>query len=178
LTAARQNLYSAASTFPFFRLSAENKQNLTEVLSALVYDIIDPTLESVQKSAMTKFYAYNSDPQTVTEQAFSAVDTQLNALATLPANCTTGVTSRKLTAEYANYTNGINNCTKFVSQKFRDPITEFTRVHFVALPLINRIVRDLNQCSGGLNVNRIDTCVTNFDNTYCQTDTCKVNPTM
>ncbi|CAH1710187.1 unnamed protein product [Chironomus riparius] len=178
LTGARQNLYSAASTFPYFRLTAENRQNLTGVLSALVYNIIDPTIEAVQKSAMTKFYAYNSDTQTVTEEAFLAVDTQLNALSTLAPNCTTGVTSRKLTAEYSNYTNGINNCTRFVFQKFRDPINEFTREHFVALPLINRIVRDLNQCTGGLNSNRIETCVTNFDNTYCQEDTCKVNPTI
>jgi hypothetical protein len=178
LTAARQNLYSAASTFPYFRLSPENKLNLTGVLSALVYNTIDPMIEAVQKSAMTKLYAYNSDAQTVTEQAFSAVDTQLSALSTLDANCTSGVTSRKLTTEYANYTNGINNCTRFVFQKFREPITEFTRVHFVALPLINRIVRDLNQCTGGLNTNRIDTCVTTFDNTYCQSESCKVNPTM
>lgn len=143
-----------------------------------MYNIIDPTIEAVQKTAMTKLFAFNSDAQTVTEGAFSAVDSQLNALATLNANCTSGVTARKLTTEYANYTNGINNCTRFVFQKFREPINEFTRVHFVGLPLINRIVRDLNQCSGGLQINKIDACVTAFDITYCQEEACKVNPTM
>ncbi|XP_070497149.1 uncharacterized protein [Chironomus tepperi] len=173
LTAARQNLYSAASTFPYFRLSADNRKNLTATLNALIYTTIDPSIEAVQKNAMTKIYSFNTDEQTVTEQAFLAVDTQLSALTTLDVNCTTGVTSRKLSNEYANYTSGINNCTRFVSREFRDPINEFTRVHFVALPLINRIVRELNQCSN--NANKMETCVTAFDTTYCQEASCKAN---
>lgn len=171
LRIARQNLYTSASTFPYYRLSEDARKNLTALLGSLIYTVIDPTVESVQKTAMTKMYAFNTDENNVVEQALSAVDTQLSALQSMSENCTAGVTSRKLTAEYANFISAINNCTRFVSQKAREPINEFTRVHFVALPAINRAVRDINTCSS--NANRIDTCVVEFFKNYCQGSGCK-----
>jgi hypothetical protein len=178
LRVARQNLYYSVLAFPFFRLSDDARSNLTGILGSLIYEIIDPTVESIQKTAMSKFYDIRTDDKTITEQAFSAVDTQLNALASMNDNCTAGITSRKLTAEYSSYIAAINNCTRFIFQKFREPIGEFTREHFTALPLINRMVRELNGCSNNFNINRIESCVDGFIKNYCQDESCKVNSIM
>lgn len=166
------------STFPYFRLTAEDRKSLTDILVSLVYKTIDPTIESVQRAVMNKLYDASTDSETVVETAFGAVDNQINTLKTMSEKCTSDVTSRKLTSEYSNYISAINGCTRLVSQKFRDPISEFTRVHFVALPLMQKIVRDLNSCSSSFNINKIDTCVADFIKAYCQDESCKVNSVM
>jgi hypothetical protein len=146
------------------------------LLSNLIFKVIDPTVEYIQKSSMDKYYAFNVDSQTSVEKAFAAIETQLEALI---SECPgSKVTSRQLTTEYAPFTAAINECTRLINSKYRAPINEFTRVHFIALPLISRIDRDLRTCSSPLTVNRIEQCAIDFTTKYCQEDSCTTNPVM
>lgn len=146
LRGARQNLYQTASSFPYYRLNADLRKNLVTYLDTLIYKVIDPTVEFVQKASMDQYYAFNSEEKSVVEQAFLAADSQLSAMS---SDCGTKmeVSSRKLMNEYSSFISSINDCTREMSRQYRSPISEFTRVHFVALPLINRLNRELNGCS-------------------------------
>lgn len=176
LRTARQDVYRAAEIFPFFRLTSENRRNLVELLNNLIYKVIDPTVDYIQKTSMDKYFQFNVDAKTSVENTFAAAESQLEAL---KSECSgSKVTSRQLTTEYTSFTSAINECTRLISSKYRAPINEFTRVHFIALPLINRIDRDLRACMNPLSIGRIEQCVTDFNTRYCQEESCTTNPTM
>ncbi|KAG5676849.1 hypothetical protein PVAND_006656 [Polypedilum vanderplanki] len=178
LRIARQNLYMSASNFPYYRLEKDTtRKELTALLGSIIYNIIDPTVDYVQKTSMDKFFMFNSDTAPNVEQAFSTADSQLNALATMNCSDST-VSSRKLMSEYSDFIFAINNCTRVIFQKYRAPINEFTRVHFIALPLINRLNRDLNACTSILNRVGVEACIIEYLKNNCQEENCKVNPTI
>lgn len=176
LRIARQNLFQTASSFPYYRLPSDKRKSLVKLLDTLIYGVIDPTVEYVQKASMDQYYSFNHDEKTPVEDAFSAADSQLSAMSS-ECGVTLDITSRKLLNEYSPFISSINDCTKTMSQHYRAPINEFTRVHFVALPLINRLNRDLSSCVGGLSGrDRIEPCVTEFLTKNCEE--CQVSSTM
>lgn len=176
LRSARQNLFQTASSFPYYRLSADNRKSLVKLLDNLIYNVIDPTVEYVQKASMDQYYSFNHDEKTPVEDAFSAADSQLSAMSS-ECGVTLDITSRKLLNEYSSFISSINDCTRSMSQRYRSPINEFTRVHFVALPLINRLNRELSNCVGGITGRvKIEPCVTEYLTKNCQE--CQVTSTM
>lgn len=167
-----------ATNYPFYRLTDETRKGLTTLLDGLIKNTIDPTVEYIQKNSMDKLFGFNADSANIVEQTFSAADTQLNAITSMNCSDQSNITSRKLMTEYTDFISSINNCTRYVFQLFRAPINEFTRVHFIALPLINRLNRDLNACPSILNRAGIQKCSEDYLKNNCQEDTCKVIPTM
>jgi hypothetical protein len=175
LRLARQNLFTSAQNFPYYKLTEETRTSLISLLNELITNIIDPTITYIQKNSMDKFYTFSGDSgSTVVEQTFDAAFTQVTSMT---AECKTKVTARSLMQEYGPYLNLINACTRSVSQYFRPPINLFTRRHFQALPKIGDVTRDLNQCSNSNN-NRIEPCSVDFMKKYCQDESCKVNQIM
>ena len=84
------------------------------------------------------------------------------------------ISNRRLSVDYNPLTTAITDCTRNASSLFREPISNFTRVHFIALPLINRMVSDLTFCANG---NKQDECISKFLLRYCE-QTCKICPSM
>jgi hypothetical protein len=176
LRGARQDLFRAAENFPYYRLSSEKRKSLITLLDSLIYNVIDPTVDYVQRTSMQRFYAFNTDEKTPVEEAFSAADSQLAAMSSECAK-QSDLSARKLMGEYQGFISSINDCTKAMNQQYRAPIGEFTRVHFNALPLINKIHRELSGCSGA-NDKNFDKCVTDFMTKHCQSDKCQTNGVM
>lgn len=178
---ARQNLFSIASKFPFYQLTDGKRQNLVTRLTSIINDCIDPTVDFVQKKAILGYFDFQADGDTQIETAWSGAHAQIQNLAEMVKTVTDdkcleneSVSNRRLAIDYNPLTTAINDCTRNASALYRDPINNFTRVHFLALPLINRMSSDLNFCANG---NRQEECISKFLLRYCEA-TCKVCPTM
>jgi hypothetical protein len=165
LRGARQDLFRAAENFPYYRLASDKRKSLVKLLDSLIYNVVDPTVDYLQRTSLKRFYAFNADERTPVEEAFSAADSQLSAM------------SSELMSEYQSFISSINDCTKAMNQQYRSPIGEFTRVHFNALPLMNKIHRELNNCAGA-NDKKFDQCVNEFSTKHCQNDGCATNGIM
>lgn len=182
LRLARQNIFTAASRFPYQSISTETRQKLTKTVTALLTTCIDPTIDYLQKDSMLRFFNFMKDVNTPIENGFKAVVTQLGAISAAVSNTTNDSCLRKeninrrLPTEYSALIAAINDCTRNSSTTYRAPINEFTRVHFAALPLLNRIGTELNQCSN--NGNNRESCVVKFLMTYCEDESCKVCSTV
>lgn len=182
LRIARQNLFSIASKFPFFALSDETRQNLVKRLTAILINIIDPTVDYLQKDSMLSYFNFMVDPMTSIEAAVKQAEPKLQELRDAIKNVTdeaclkkVDINARKLTASLNPAIAAINDCTRNASALYRAPINEFTRVHFTALPFINRMSMDLSQCSNG---NTKEACSVTFLTKYCEEDSCGVSSTM
>lgn len=86
------------------------------------------------------------------------------------------ISSRKISSAYDPFTKALSDCTKNASSTYNAQIREFTRVHFVALPLINKINGDLSSCNSG----NVTGCITDkFLTRYCNdATTCTACATM
>lgn len=152
--------------------------NMTKLLT----DCADPTIDYLQKDSMLRFYNFMSDESTPIEKALQPAIDQLNTLeedlkAATNQSCLSKVriVQRQIQNAYNNFTDAVNNCTKQANQAYRAPINEFTRLHFTALPLMNKVNRELSACDTN---NVKDSCVLNFLSKLCAEDTCKVCSTM
>lgn len=151
-------------------------------LTALLTNCIDPTIDYLQKESMLRFFNFMKDENTTIEKSFKAVSTQLEELSAAVSgsgddDCLRKENiNRRLPNEYSAVIAAVNDCTRNISNVYRAPINEFTRVHFVALPLIARLSAELNQCAN--NGNNRETCVMKFLETYCEGETCKVCSTV
>jgi hypothetical protein len=181
LRQARQSLFSRAQKFPYHRLSAETRQSLVKRITEILIDVIDPTVDYLQKNSMLRYYNFMTDEMSPIEKALKPMSTQLEDLIKTVQggndSCTNkeSITVRRLDREYSSYVGSINSCIREAFSAYRQPISEFTRVHFTALPYIGRILNDLGGCDGG---NNQDACIKNFLIKYCAEDTCKVSSTM
>lgn len=139
-------------------------------LTTLITTCIDPAIDYIQKDSMVSFYNFMMDASTPVETGFKVVATQLQDLATVVQGASDdclkkqGISARRITMEYDGVIKVASDCIRNASASYRAPINEFTRVHFVALPLINRINSDVNQCANG---NKNDQCVAAFLAKYC-----------
>lgn len=182
LRRARQNLFTVASRYPYYTLNAETRQKLVKTLTALLVNCIDPTVEYLQKESMLPFFDFMKDDSTAIEKGFKGVATQLEKLSAAVSNSSNDAClikeniSRRLPNEYNALVSAINECTRNITIVYRPTINEFTRLHFIALPLINRISTELNQCDN--NGNNRESCVVKFLTTYCEDDSCKVCSTV
>lgn len=182
LRLARQTLFSTASKFPYHQVNNDTRHNLTRSISAVITNCIDPTVDYLQKTSMLPYFNFMNDSMTPIEIGFTAVTVQLqNLIAAVKAvtnsDCLAreNVSSRRLSTDYSVVTGAINDCIRNASATYRPPISEFTRLHFIALPFINRMNRDLDQCENGNSTQ----CVIKYLGKYCDNEsTCKVCSTM
>lgn len=179
---ARQAIFMTASTFPYHMLSNDTRHQLVSNLTKLLTECADPTIDYLQKASMLRFYNFMSDAKTPIETALQPVVDQLNTLeqdlkSAKNQSCLASVkiTQRGIQTAYSNFTEAVNNCTRKASQAYRAPISEFTRVHFMALPLLNKVERELSACNSN---NVKDSCVLTFLSKFCAEDSCKVCSTM
>lgn len=181
LRQARQGLFSRAQRFPYYRLDTEKRQNLVKRLTEILEEVIDPTVEFLQKQSMLRYFNFMKDDSSPIEKALSPMNKQLEELIeTMRGTNDTClnkemITVRRLSRSYSAYESAINSCIREAFVAYRQPISEFTRVHFVALPFIARIQTDLGGCEGGSSQNA---CIENFLKKYCNEDSCKVESTM
>jgi hypothetical protein len=162
-------------------LEAETRQKLVTRLTEILEQVIDPTIEFLQKDSMLRYFNFMKDSSSPIEKALSPMTKQLEDLITTTkaTNDTCidkeNITVRRLSRAYSTYESGINSCIREAFIAYRQPISEFTRVHFIALPFISRIQNDLGGCEGGSSQNE---CIENFLKKYCSEDSCKVASTM
>lgn len=180
---ARESLFSSATKFPFYQLNDTMRPSLVKRLTTLLNECIDPTIDYVQKNSMLPYFNFMIDSGTPVEIGFMVISAQLEELSTAikaatDDDClrTLAITSRKLTTSYSGVISAANDCIRNASVTYRDPINVFTRVHFVALPLINRLNSELNQCANGNSNNQ---CIDRYLTRNCEDETtCKVCSTM
>jgi hypothetical protein len=181
LRQARQGLFSRAQRFSYYRLETETRQKLILRLTEILEQVIDPTIDFLQKSSMLRYFNFMKDTSSPIEKTLAPMTKQLEDLiSTVKGTNDTcinkeSITVRRLSREYSSYENAINSCIREAFIAYRQPISEFTRVHFIALPFISRIQNDLGGCDGGSSQNQ---CVENFLTKYCSEDSCKVASTM
>ncbi|CRL03425.1 CLUMA_CG016348, isoform A [Clunio marinus] len=194
LRLARENLFSTASKFPYYQLEPEVRQNMVKRLSTIINECIDPTVDYLQKNAILPYFNFMSDEKTPVESSFEPVMTQLEGLKAIiessdKNSClrSANINSRRLTTRYNSVINAVNSCTRSASMTYRAPITEFTRLHFAALPLVNRMNTELNQCTSILastlgtesNSERTNECLKAYLEKYCEDEEqCKVCSTI
>lgn len=179
---ARQAIFSTASVFPYYMLKEDTRSSLMANMTKLLTQCADPTIDYLQKESMLRFYNFMVDASTPIEKALQPAIDQLNQLeedlkAATNASCLAKVriTQRQIQNAYNTFIDAVNNCTRQANQAYRAPINEFTRVHFIALPLMNKVNRELQSCDTN---NVKDSCVVNFLSKFCAEDTCKVCSTM
>jgi hypothetical protein len=181
LRVARQNIFDAASKYPYFSLTTETRQKLVKTLTALLTTCIDPTVEYLQKNSMLGFFNFMKDENNAIEKSFKAAATQLEKLSSAVSSSSDDDClrreniNRQLPNEYITFNTAIIECTRNISIEYRSPINEFTRAHFLALPLLNRISTELNRCGNNGNG---ESCVVKFLATSCEDETCKVCSTV
>lgn len=177
LRIARMQLFSTASKFPYYLLSNTTRVQLVNRLSYIINNCTDPTIDYLQKDSMLRYSNFMG--LTPIETALEPLTSQLELLETAlravnDSDCfskLTVINQRRLNADFSPFTNAVGDCIRVANQQYRQPINEFTRVHFIALPLINRINNDLSQCANIQNANRREPCVTsNFLEKYCEDD--------
>jgi hypothetical protein len=182
LRAARQNIFAAASKYPYYSLTTETRTKLVKTLTALLNTCIDPTVEYLQKDSMLGFFNFMKDENNAIEKSFKLAATQLQEVSSAVSNSSDDDClrreniNRRLPNEYITYLTAIIVCTRNISIEYRTPINEFTRAHFLALPLLNRISTELNRCVN--NGSNRESCVIKFLATYCEDETCKVCSTV
>lgn len=182
LRVARQAIFSTASVFPYYLLTEDTRNLLMANMTKLLTECADPTIDYLQKDSMLRFYNFMTDATTPIEKALQPAIDQLNTLeedlkAATDQSCLAKVriAQRQIQTAYNSFIDAVNDCTRQASQAYRQPINEFTRVHFIALPLMNKINRELSACNSN---NVKDSCVLNFLSKLCAEDTCKVCSTM
>lgn len=185
LRVARQSVFTSASRFPIHTLTEETRKNLKSTVSTLIDTYMDPTIDFLQKEAMLRFYNYAKDETSPIERTIKVIAPQLEEISNSVSNTSNDVClrreniNRRLPNEYIGIISAINDCTRNISNQYRAPINEFTRVHFVALPLITRMSAELMGCANN-GANR-ESCVVRFLETYCvdtANETCKTGATM
>lgn len=154
---------------------------MVDGLEWVLNDCIDPTVDFIQRKAILGFWNFIEDGDTQIETAWTGARAQINNLKDVVKTVTDekcleneNISNRRLSIDYNPMTTAINDCTRNASALYRDPINNFTRVHFIALPLINRMSTDLTFCANG---NRQEDCITKYLLRYCE-KTCKVCQTM
>lgn len=167
---ARSTLFATASSFPYFSLTNDTKTDLKGNLTNILNNCLDPTIEYLQKDALTSFFSLSNDTRTPIEHALQPGFEQLNVLeeAIRSADNQTclaavNVNTLNLTATYANFTNGIDACTTNASASYRRPIADFVQANFVALPVTTGMNLNLAGC---VVLPFTETCVKLFLGTY------------
>ena len=178
LRVARQDLFTTASTFPWYKLTSGTRTSLAAKIASINSDCIDPTVDYLQKTAMTRFFDYTSGKATAIEDEIKPAVTQLIELEDAVRGVTDNVclakiklTSAKLIKEYSNFTKAVDTCIKNATIAYRPLTKAFTQLHLAALPLINRMNTELIKCENGKP--DAETCVIAWLAKYCDdTTTC------
>lgn len=187
LRVARQSVYSVASKFPFYQLNDTMRTSLVSRLSSIVNDCMDPTISFLQIDSMSQYFNFMTDQKTLSEQAFASAAAQLQELTTLVQGINNddcvrglGLTARRLGTEYNPIITAITDCVRNATSLYRPPTNDFTRVHLVALPYINRMGTDLGNCGSNAvgNAGTNNQCIDRFLAKYCANDSCKTCSTM
>lgn len=137
-------------------------------------------MDYLQKDSMLNYFNFMEDETSPIEnmQIAKSLEELKDAVRTATDDACIkklNINNNKLTSSFKEATSAVNDCNRNASVMYRAPINEFTRVHFIALPFINRMNNDLNQCSNG---NNREACTIKFLAKYCEDDSCKVSSTM
>lgn len=119
LRIARQSLFSTASKFSYHQLTAETRPILTARLTAIITEIIDPTVDYLQKDSMLRYYNFMQDASTPIEKGLQPIMNQLEESKTtardaLNENCLKqeSLTARKLSKDYEAAVDAVSACIK------------------------------------------------------------------
>lgn len=177
LIVSRQSLFSTALDFPYHQLSDETRQNLVKMLASVLTSCIDPTVEHLRSETTFVYFNFTQSASSPIENALKDFRSQLNVLTNSVKTATEDclmqidVKSGSLTSTYNPLTNAINACSRYATASNRLPLLEFTRLHYAALNMVNRMNLDLNLCGNG---NKKEECVLNYLKENCVKDLCKV----
>lgn len=165
LRAAGDQVFSAAQRFPYFALSNETRDALSSNITFFLRNCSKPTNDYLGRNATLPMFDYTTNNTSPIEIAFKPVKDILDQIIAVASSVnidtqclrTIGLGFSRFERTFTAVVNYINQCTRLLSLTYRPAITEFTRLHFVALPVVNRLATDLNSCASNWNLDR-ETC--------------------
>lgn len=175
LRSAGDQLFSAGQRFPYFSVSDQSRDAISQGISALLETCSKPTTDFLGRQSTLPLFNYPANSTSPIENAFKPVSEIIKQLdeavgQVVDTSClrALNINVGRLQQLFGGVTNAINGCIRTLSANFRSSINDFTQTHFQALPQIQRLFNDLQACSQS-SINNRESCAIRIGKAACAT---------